>query len=61
MKRTKRSYLNNPYLNKKPEKSKRKRKKKEQTKRKSRLQKWLDAIKKFMVSVKTFFKITQKH
>ena len=61
MKRTRRSYLNNPYLKKSKEKRKRKRKKKEQTKRKSRFEKWIDAIKKFMISVKTFFKITQKH
>ena len=39
MKRTNRSYLNNPYL------------KKEQIKKIPRLQKWLDAVKNFFESI----------
>ena len=51
MKRTNRSYLNNPYLKKSSEKVKRERAKKEQIEKISRLQKWLDVVKKFFESV----------
>ena len=51
MKRTNRSYLNNPYLKKPSKKSKRERVKKEQTKKTSRLQKLIDAVKNFFESV----------
>ena len=51
MKRTNRSYLNNPYLKKPREKDKRERIKKEQIEKISRLQKWLDAVKKFFESI----------
>ena len=65
MKRTNRSYLNNPYLKKPSEKVKRERAKKEQIKGIPKSQKWLDAVKKFMGSAKIFFenmlKSTQKH
>ena len=51
MKRTNRSYLNNPYLKKPSEKGKRERVKKEQIEKISRLQKWIDAVKNFFESV----------
>ncbi len=55
MKRTNRSYLNNPYLKKPSEKGRRERAKAKQTKSKTRFEKWLDAVKKFMDSAKIFF------
>ena len=51
MKRTNRSYLNNPYLKKPRENGKRERFKKEQIKKIPRLQKWLDAVKNFFESI----------
>ena len=51
MKRTNRSYLNNPYLKKPSEKGKRERHKKEQIEKISRLQKLIDAVKNFFESV----------
>lgn len=47
MKRTNRSYLNNPYLKKPSGKVKRERIKKEQIEKISRLQKLIDAVKRF--------------
>ena len=49
MKRTNRSYLNNPYLKKPSEKGKRV--KKEKINKKSRLQKLIDAVKRFFESM----------
>ena len=51
MKRTNRSYLNNPYLKKPRENGKRERIEKEQMGKISKLQKWLDAVKKFFESI----------
>ena len=51
MKRTNRSYLNNPYLKKPSKKDKRERIKKEQKEKIPRLQKWLDAVKNFFESM----------
>jgi len=48
MKRTNRSYLNNPYLKKPREKVKRERTKKEEIEKISKLQKLIDAVKKFL-------------
>ena len=51
MKRTNRSYLNNPYLKKPRENGKRERTKKEEIGKISKLQKWLDAAKNFFESI----------
>ena len=51
MKRTNRSYLNNPYLKKPSGKNKRRRTKKEEIEKISKLQKLIDAVKRFFESI----------
>ena len=51
MKRTNRSYLNNPYLKKPSGKNKRGRTKKEEIEKISKLQKLIDAVKRFFESI----------